>query len=99
MRMLLRFQFDTAAANRAIEDGSMAVLNERLFTQLQPEAAYFGIEDGVRTGYVVFDLADPSAIPAVAEPLFFGADSRLTLVPVMNAEDLMKGLEEAAAPA
>lgn len=99
MRMLLKFQFDTAAANRAIEDGSMAALNERMFTELQPEAAYFAIEDGVRTGYVVFDLADPSAIPLVAEPLFSGANSKLTLVPVMNTEDLMKGLGEAAAQA
>lgn len=96
MRMLLKFQFDTAAASRAIEDGSMARINEKMFTQMQPEAAYFAIEDGVRTGYVVFDLADPAQIPAIAEPLFSAVNSKLTLIPVMNTDDLMKGLQQAA---
>ncbi len=96
MRMLLKFQFDTEAANRAIADGSMATLNEHMFAQLQPEAAYFTIDDGVRTGYLVFDMDDPSSIPVIAEPLFSGAGSKLTLTPVMNTEDLMKGLAAAA---
>ena len=99
MRMLLKFQFDTEAANRAIDDGSMAKINEKMFAQMQPEAAYFAIEDGVRTGYVVFDLDDPSSIPVIAEPLFSGVNSKLTLVPVMNADDLMKGLQQATADA
>jgi len=47
----------------------------------------------VRTGYLVFDLADPSDIPLISEPLFRGVKSKLTLVPVMNTEDLMKGLQ------
>ena len=97
MRMLLKFQFDTEAANRAIADGSMGALNEQLFARLRPEAAYFTIDDGVRTGYLVFDLADPSQIPVIAEPLFSGAGSRLTLTPVMDTDDLMKGLAAAAA--
>lgn len=97
MRMLLRFQFDTEAASRAIEDGSMAALNEKMFATMAPEAAYFTIDDGVRTGYLVFDMDDPSQIPAIAEPLFSGAGSRLTLTPVMNTDDLMKGLAAAGA--
>jgi len=99
MRMLLKFQFDTDAANRAIEDGSMATLNERMFAQLRPEAAYFAVEDGVRTSYTVFDLEDPSQIPSVAEPLFSATKAKVTLTPVMNAEDLLKGLARAAAEA
>ena len=62
MRMLMRFQFDAAAANRAIEDGSTAALNEKMFAELQGEAASFGIEDGVRTAYPVFDLEDPTRV-------------------------------------
>ncbi|HEV2777702.1 MAG TPA: hypothetical protein VGV90_19075 [Solirubrobacteraceae bacterium] len=95
MRMLLKFQLDTEAANRAIDDGSMAEINEKMFAQMQPEAAYFAIEDGVRTGYVVFDLDDPSMIPVIAEPLFSGVNSKVALTPVMNTDDLMKGLQKA----
>ncbi len=97
--MLLKYQFDTETANRAIADGSMGAINEQMFAQLQPEAAYFAIEDGVRTGYVVFDLDDPSTIPVIAEPLFSGVKSKITLTPVMNTEDLLKGLQDAAAEA
>ncbi len=97
--MLLKYQFDTETASRAIADGSMGAINEQMFAQLQPEAAYFAIEDGVRTGYVVFDLDDPSTIPVIAEPLFSGVKSKITLTPVMNTEDLLKGLQHAAAEA
>lgn len=96
MRMLLKFQLDTETANRAIEDGSTARINEKMFTQMQPEAAYFASEDVVRTGYVVFDLHDPAQIPTIAEPLFSGVHPKLTPTPVMNTDDLMKGLQQAA---
>jgi hypothetical protein len=43
---------------------------------------------------MVFDLKDPSDIPSIAEPLFQSMNAKITLTPVMNAEDLMKGLEK-----
>ncbi len=72
MRMLLKFQLEAETANRAIEDGSMTRINEKMFAQMHPEAAYVAIEDGVRTRYVVFDLHDPAQIPPITEPLFSG---------------------------
>ncbi len=61
---------------------------------LQPEAAYFGPEDGVRTAFIVFDLTDPSQLPPVSEPLFNHVKARVQIFPVMDREDLRKGLQE-----
>ncbi len=41
-------------------------------------------------------MDDVSRIPVIVEPLFMGMNAALTLIPVMNAEDLQKGLAEAA---
>jgi hypothetical protein len=40
-----------------------------------------------------FDMKGASEIPAIAEPLFAGLNARLQLLPVMNADDLKKGLD------
>lgn len=96
MRMLLKFELGLAATNEAIRAGTMAEINEQLAANTKPEAAYFGTENGRRTGYVVFDLDDPARIPVIAEPLFQRVGATVEFIPVMNAEDLQRGLAEAA---
>jgi len=41
---------------------------------------------------MVFDLKDPSQIPVISEMFFFGLHAHIDYKPVMNAEDLRKGL-------
>jgi hypothetical protein len=96
MRMLLKFQIPVEAGNEAIRTGRIVKLNEAVMAHLQPESAYFGAEGGRRTGYVFFDLDDPSHIPVIVEPLFQGLNASIELIPVMNADDLQKGLTELA---
>jgi hypothetical protein len=97
MRMLMTVQVDTEAGNKGMRDGSFPQTLERALGELQPEAAYFGARDGKRTGYIVFDLKDPSDIPSVAEPLFLGFNASIELVPVMTMQDVQTGLEKASA--
>jgi hypothetical protein len=52
-------------------------------------------EDGQRALFAAFDLADPSQIPVVCEPLFAQAKAKITLTPCMNLEDMQKGVAEA----
>jgi hypothetical protein len=42
----------------------------------------------------VFDLPDASGIPPFAEPFFRELEADVELAPVMNAEDLQKGLSQ-----
>jgi hypothetical protein len=62
----------------------------------QAEAAYFTAIDGKRTGLIFFDLEDVSQIPVIAEPFFMTVGAAIDFLPVMTAEDVQKGLEEAA---
>jgi hypothetical protein len=92
MRVLLKYQIPVEAGNEAIRTGKIAQVNEALMARVRPESAYFYGENGVRTGYIVFDLADQSDIPVICEPLYQGLNASIELFPVMNADDLQKGL-------
>jgi len=92
MRMMMKVQMDTEAGSRAIADGTMPRLMQETLGRLQPEAAYFGPENGIRTGFIVFDLQDPSELPSITEPLFSAMKANIQMFPVMDREDLQKGL-------
>ena len=92
MRMMLRWTVPVEKGNQAIADGSLGQALESLLEELKPEAAYFWPEDGERSGMVVFDMADTSQIPRIAERLFMSLEAAVQFVPVMNADDLKKGL-------
>jgi hypothetical protein len=66
MRMLL---LDTEAANEVFRSGTASEALDRIQEALQPEALYGFVEDGQRAFFAVFDLADPSQIPVISEPL------------------------------
>ncbi|MGA8654389.1 MAG: hypothetical protein WB677_27885 [Xanthobacteraceae bacterium] len=92
MRMMLKFTIPVENGNAAINDGTLGSTAESIIGQLKPEAAYFGPIDGKRGGLIFFDLADPSEIAASVEPFFLSLNAAVELMPVMNADDLRKGL-------
>lgn len=94
MRCMLKLQMDTESGNRAITDGSLPKIMEKLTERSKPEASYFTAEDGCRTAYLFFDLKDASDIPMIAEPAFMDLKARVTITPVMNREDLGRGLAQ-----
>jgi hypothetical protein len=98
MRCLLKAVIPVEAGNATISDGSLPKTIESILADLKPEAAYFAEESGKRTGFIFFDLKDPSQIPAVAEPWFLAFNAHIELRPAMNLEDLKKagpGIEKA----
>jgi hypothetical protein len=98
MRTLLTVKTDVSASNKAVMDGSLAKLIQSTMERIKPEAAYFCTQDGNRGCFMVFDLKDPSDIPVIAEPLFQGLNAKLEFSPVMNIEDLQKGLSQLQQP-
>jgi hypothetical protein len=93
MRTLLKATLEVTASNNAIKDGSLPKLMQQVMERLKPEASYFTAMDGCRTCIMVFDLKDPSEIPSIAEPFFLQLNAKVEFSPVMNADDLKKGLE------
>ncbi|MFI6048835.1 hypothetical protein ACIBCO_01955 [Streptomyces violascens] len=92
MRVLLKAIMDTEKTNEVIRNGTMQKSMQAALEALRPEAAYFTAEEGCRTALIFFDLADPSQIPKIAEPFFMDMGAKISFVPVMNGEDLEKGL-------
>ena len=95
MRMMLRVLMPVEAGNAAIKDGSLPRAIAALVERLKPEAAYFFPDEGKRSALYVFDMQNASQIPPLVEPLFLGMNAGIRLSPVMNFDDLQKGLAEA----
>jgi hypothetical protein len=92
MRMLMQVSMPVESGNAAVKAGTLGSTMERILADLKPEAAYFTADDeGQRSGVIIFDLADASQIPAIAEPWFLAFNAKLTLRPVMTPQDLAKG--------
>jgi hypothetical protein len=95
MRMMLKILIATETGHHTIKDGSLPKIFETTMSKIKPEAAYFVAEHGQRCAMMFFDMNDASDIPGIVEPLFAGLNARVQLLPVMNAEDLKKGLDSA----
>jgi len=95
MRTMMKVQMDVDASNAAIKDGRLGKVIAAAMERWKPEAAYFTAVDGCRGGYLVFDLKDPSDIPAICEPFFLELNAKIELMPVMTPDDVQKGIEKA----
>jgi len=96
MRMMLRFTLPVEKGNQSFNDGSLGRTMKLIMTKLKPEAAYFAPLDGKRSGMLFFDIAEPSQIVEVVEPFFLNMNASVDFVPVMNGDDLRKGLAKAS---
>lgn len=94
MRVLLKASLDTERSNEAIRNGTLGKLIQESVEQIKPEAAYFTAEDGNRTAYLVFDLEDVSQMPAISEPFFLNLGAKISYTPLMNLDDVKKGLSQ-----
>lgn len=81
-------------ANQMIADGTLGTTMERVAERWQPEAMYFTAFDGRRTAFIVFDLPGPSDMPPFAEPFFRELHADVQLAPVMDGDDLRRGLSQ-----
>jgi len=92
MRVIARISMPVESGNRAIKDGTLGTVIQRAAERWKPEAMYFTTFDGRRTALMVFNLPDASDIPPFAEPFFMELNADVQIAPVMNGEDLQKGL-------
>jgi hypothetical protein len=94
MRVMARISVSAEEGNKAIQSGSFAKLMEQTVERWKPEATYFTTFDGKRTFYLVLEMPDSSGIPSFAEPFFETLNAQVDLSPVMNMDDLQKGLSQ-----
>ncbi len=95
MRTLLRVQVPVEKGNEAIADHTLPAAIQGFQQKYNPEAMYFFPDKGIRTCIAVFDLESTSLIPVVTEPFFTQLHATVEMFPVMNADDLQEGLQQA----
>ena len=92
MRMMLKFSFDAEEGNEILRSGRINNLLQQIMEDLKPEAAYFYAENGQRSGHFIIDSQDSADLVRACEPFWFGLKADVALVPVMNGEDMQRGL-------
>ncbi len=97
MRTVLKFTIPVETGNARVTEGTLSKTLESILSDLKPEAAYFFPNNGERAGFIVFDMKEPSQIPIIAEPLFVALNAKVEIHPVMNLEEVRKGLSGAEA--
>jgi hypothetical protein len=92
MRVMARITMPVESGNQSIKDGRLPATMQRAAERWKPEAMYYTTFDGRRTTFMVFDMAEPADMPVFAEPLFQELGADVMLSPVMNTDDLQRGL-------
>ncbi len=94
MRIMAKVEIPVESGNQGIKGGVLPKVIQQFAERWKPEAMYFTTFGGLRTAFFVFDMPDSSAIPIVAEPFFMELNANVQFAPVMNGDDLQKGLSE-----
>ena len=97
MRMMLEIDIPNEPFNTMVRNGTVGQKLQKILESNKPQAAYFSERDGRRGGILIVDVAEPSAVPGLAEPWFltFNAECRFRIV--MSPEDLGRaGLDQIA---
>lgn len=90
MKMLVHVKFPHEGFNARVKDGSAGKRIGDILAELKPEATYFTEQGGHRGAILIIEVAEPSRVPAIAEPWFlsFGASCEFRIV--MTPEELGK---------
>jgi hypothetical protein len=88
MRILLHIRLPHEPFNTAVRNGTVGKTMERILADTKPEAVYFTEYGGKRGAILIVDVADPSRMPAVAEPWFLQFNADVSFHAVMTPDDL-----------
>jgi hypothetical protein len=92
MRFLIRARVPTEAGNKMVQDPNFLKKLEEYMDKVKPEAAYFLPTDGHRAAAFIVNMQSNDQVPALVEPLFQWMGADVEVIPVMNFDDLKKGL-------
>jgi hypothetical protein len=92
--MMLKVSIPVEEGNAAVRKGVLGSTIERILKDMKPEAAYFAEDNGMRTGFIFFDMKDSSQLPGIAEPWFLAFNAVLTVRPAMTPKDLEKAEDD-----
>jgi hypothetical protein len=93
MRFLIRARAPAEPGNKMIQDPNFLTKLEEYINKVKPEASYFMPIEGQRAGAFIVNADSNEQIPAMVEPLFQWWGANVDVIPVMNFDELKRGLE------
>ncbi len=94
MRFMIQFSIPTQYGNEIVRSGKIGKVIKKVGEEFKPEAMYFYPADGLRAGCLFIQSDNPAICTAIGERLWFGLQAHITITPVMNPDDLNKGLSD-----
>lgn len=95
MRIMMNVCIPVEEVNKAMQDGSAGRTLQSVFETWRPEAVYFFPTDQGRNLLLFVDVKENSDMPVIAEP-FFRMNAKITVTPVMNAQDFQAAMGKLA---
>jgi hypothetical protein len=93
MRFLIRTRIPTEPGNKMVQDPDFLKKLEDYINKVKPEASYFMPIDGQRSAVFIVNAESNDQLPAMVEPLFQWMGANVDAIPVMNFDDLKRGLQ------
>ena len=94
MRFLIRTRIPTESGNKMVQDPNFMKNLEEYMNKVKPEAAYFMPIEGHRSAAFIVNMESNDEVPAVVEPLFQWMGANVDVIPVMNFDELKKGISQ-----
>jgi hypothetical protein len=92
MKVMVTFSFPTPSGNPVVRSGKIAEIFGGLVADLKPEAVYLYPVRGERGGHFIVNMTDSSEVATIAERFWHGLSATVEMTPVMDGQDLQKGL-------
>lgn len=92
MRYMVKFTIPLDKGNELVKSGKISKNFQSLMEDFKPEAAYFFPDEGQRSGFMVIDITGSPDFVKVVESFWFGLHATVSVTPVVNGEDLAKGI-------
>lgn len=93
MRFLIRTRIPTEPGNKMIQDPDFLKKLEDYMNKVKPEASYFMPIEGQRSCAFIVNAERNEQLPAMVEPLWQWMGANVDVIPVMNFDDLKRGLK------
>ena len=93
MHFLVKATIPVHAGNAMVRDPKFGKKMDEILGDIKPKAAYFGVDGGQRTMFLVVDVPDGSRLPAVVEPLWLAFEASIECIPVMTDKDFQKAAQ------
>jgi hypothetical protein len=77
-----------------VQDPNFLKKLEDYMNKVRPEVAYFMPVDGHRAAAFIVNVQSNEQVPTIVEPLFQWMGANVDVIPVMNFDELKKGLSE-----